>query len=108
MKELPDTIFPNAPTDWTPEKAQAMANEIGIELTQNHWEAIAGLQEFFEKNTASSRRKLVDALDEKFHSQGGTRYLYELFPGGPVSQGCALAGLAIPAGSVDPSFGSVV
>ena len=30
-----------------------------------------------------------------------------LFPGGPVAQGCRLAGLKAPAGAVDRGFGSV-
>jgi tRNA 2-thiouridine synthesizing protein E len=33
--------------------------------------------------------------------------LFEIIPGGPVAQGCRLAGLKPPPGSVDPSFGSV-
>src|SRR5574341_927751 len=47
------------------------------------------------------------ALDEKFHRQGGIRRLYLLFPGGPVAQGCPLAGLKAPAGATDRGFGSV-
>jgi tRNA 2-thiouridine synthesizing protein E len=35
------------------------------------------------------------------------KFLYKLLPGGPVSQGCRLAGLEPPAGSTDPGFGSV-
>jgi tRNA 2-thiouridine synthesizing protein E len=30
-----------------------------------------------------------------------------LFPGGPLAQGCRLAGLEPPAGAFDPSYGSV-
>ena len=52
-------------------------------------------------------RVLHDALDEKFHVKGGMKVLYEMFPGGPVAQGCRLAGLEAPAGAVDKSFGSV-
>ncbi|MGB5339763.1 MAG: sulfite reductase, partial [Gammaproteobacteria bacterium] len=35
------------------------------------------------------------------------KYLYTLLPGGPVAQGCRLAGLEPPAGSQDAGFGSV-
>jgi tRNA 2-thiouridine synthesizing protein E len=34
--------------------------------------------------------------------------LFKLFPKGPIAQGCRLAGLEPPAGSVDLGFGSVV
>lgn len=52
-------------------------------------------------------RELHDALDEKFHWKGGIGYLYRLFPGGPIAQGCRIAGLRAPAGAVDRGFGSV-
>lgn len=100
--------FPNAPHDWSTNDTESAANELGITLTDAHWDVIAALQEYFEKNETINRRELTDALDEKFHSQGGLKYLYRLFPGGPVAQGCRLSGIELPAGSVDQSFGSVV
>ncbi len=103
-----DPAFPDAPEGWTKASAEAQAREEGIELTDAHWEVIHGLQEYYKKHQATGRiRELHDALDEKFHAQGGMKYLYELLPGGPVAQGCRLAGLEPPAGSVDKSFGSV-
>ena len=65
------------------------------------------LQEYFARNEVVNVRVLHDALDEKFHVKGGMKVLYEMFPGGPVAQGCRLAGLEAPAGAVDKSFGSV-
>ncbi len=52
-------------------------------------------------------RELTDALDEAFHMNGGIKYLYKLFPGGPLVQGCRMAGLQAPAGAEDKGFGSV-
>jgi len=46
-------------------------------------------------------------LNEKFHTRGGLKFLYTLFPGGPVAQGCRLAGISAPPGSTDQGFGSV-
>ena len=70
---------------------------------------VRSLQAYFARHEDSgvSVRELKDALDEAFHPQGGIRYLHRLCPGGPVAQGCRLAGLAVPPGAVDPSFGSV-
>jgi tRNA 2-thiouridine synthesizing protein E len=70
---------------------------------------VSALQEFFSRHDAPSinSRELHDALEEKFHSRGGMKYLYSLFPGGPITQGCKLAGIEAPAGCSDTGFGSV-
>ena len=85
------------------------ARQEGLELGEDHWEALRALQEYYARHeaTAVNLRELHDALDEKFHRQGGIRHLYQLFPGGPVAQGCRIAGLKAPAGAIDKGFGSV-
>jgi tRNA 2-thiouridine synthesizing protein E len=105
-----DPEFPHAPADWTKEMALKTARQEGLELGADHWEAIRALQEYFTKHQeiTLSMRELHDALDENFHGKGGIKYLYQLFPGGPVAQGCRIAGLVAPAGVTDKSFGSVV
>ncbi len=108
MTEQPNIDFPHAPHGWSPESAIDIAAEAGLSLTQDHWEAIAGLQDYFSRHEFGKRRELTDALDEKFHHKGGMKFLYQLFPGGPVAQGCVIAGLTPPPGSIDRSFGSVV
>lgn len=100
--------FPCAPAHWTPESARQMAQQYGLELTDDHWQVVRAIQEYYARNEDSVNvRELLDALDEKFHSKGGKKYLYMLLPGGPVAQGCKLAGFQPPAGSVDKGFGSV-
>lgn len=102
-----DARFPHAPEGWTSAAAEAMAGVDGLRLEEAHWELIRALQSFFATDETPNVRALHDALDEHFHAQGGIKYLYELFPGGPVAQGCRLAGLQAPAGAVDKSYGSV-
>lgn len=102
--------FPDAPLDWTPEEATQLANEAHLTLTDAHCEAIRALQHYFlqhEEDGHLNLRDLHDALDEHFHHMGGLKYLYQLFPGGPVAQGCHLAGLKAPFLASDKSFGSV-
>jgi tRNA 2-thiouridine synthesizing protein E len=99
--------FPAAPEDWTPEHAEAAAAADQIGLTEDHWEIIKALQAFFARHAKPNIRDLHDALDEAFHARGGLKYLYGIFPGGPVAQGCRFAGLQAPSGAVDKSFGSV-
>lgn len=106
-KRSKDSDFPNSPEGWTRSIAENTAAQEGLELGEDHWQAIRAVQEYFAKNDVPRVRELHDALDEKFHSQGGIKYLYLLFPAGPVAQGCRLAGLQAPAGTVDKSFGSV-
>jgi len=104
-----DPLFPHAPDGWTPARAVESAQREGLELGENHWEALRALQEYYARHaaTAVNLRELHDALGEKFNRQGGIRHLYLLFPGGPVAQGCRIAGLKAPAGAADKGFGSV-
>jgi len=105
--ENPD--FPNAPAGWTQEQATSQATADGLSAGSEHWDMVRALQEFYSKHDDPriNSRELHDALEERFHSQGGMKYLYDLFPGGPVTQGCRLAGLEPPGGSTDTGFGSV-
>ncbi len=102
------TKFTHAPNDWTIDFANKVAQEDGIELSNDHLEVIRALQEYFSKKEHHINiRELTDALNESFHSKGGTKYLFTLFPKGPVAQGCRLAGLEIPSSAIDKNFGSV-
>ena len=101
--------FPHAPAGWSVTEVTSTAASEGLELGRDHWEVVHALQEYFARHEsqAINTRELHDALDERFHTQGGLKYLYTLFPGGPVAQGCRIAGLEPPAGSLDEGFGSV-
>lgn len=101
--------FPHAPPNWTRETAVTIAQQEQLTLGDDHWAVVRGLQEFFARHEdrAINLRDLHDALEEKFHHKGGVKYLYTLLPGGPIAQGCRLAGLEPPAGAVDLGFGSV-
>jgi len=102
--------FPNAPFDWSREQAEEVAQAEGMTLTETHWQVVRALQELCAQHAepALNARDLHDALDEHFHAEGGIKYLYELFPEGPLAQGCRLAGLEPPAGAQDKGMGSAV
>jgi tRNA 2-thiouridine synthesizing protein E len=104
-----DPRFPHAPPDWSPAVAEQLARRENLTLTDDHWEVIRGLQAFHARHEEApiTLTELHDALEEKFHYKGGVKYLYTLLPGGPVAQGCRLAGLKPPGGAIDTSFGSV-
>ena len=105
----PDPRFPHAPEGWSAAQGLETARAEGLELREGHWEAVRALQEYYARQDRRDvqPRALHDALGEKFHRQGGLRYLYMLFPGGPIAQGCRIAGLQAPAGATDKGFGSV-
>jgi TusE/DsrC/DsvC family sulfur relay protein len=109
IERVVDPHFPHAPPDWRRETAVDIARQEQLTLGDDHWAVVRGLQEFFARHEYGvvNLRELYDALEEKFHHKGGMKYLYTLFPGGPIAQGCRLAGLKPPAGATDLSFGSV-
>lgn len=98
--------FPYAPDGWSVSDAEAIAAREGINLTDDHWELIRALQEYYSKAEFPKLREITDALEERFHAKGGMKYLHMAIPAGPIAQGCRLAGLKVPAGSIDPSFGT--
>jgi tRNA 2-thiouridine synthesizing protein E len=93
---------------WSPHWAQQHAAAEGIFLTEEHWAVIYFLRERHrERGRAVSAREITKDLEERFSDGQGRKRLYELFPGGPVTQGSRIAGLPVPPYSADPSFGSV-
>lgn len=109
-ESITDPNFPHAPLDWTRDEAMKIAREEKLNLTEDHWEAVRALQTYYahhEDDTIINLRNLHDALDEHFHQKGGLKFLYTLFPGGPIAQSCRLAGLKAPFIAADRSFGSV-
>ncbi len=92
---------------WSPQYAQRIAQAEGIELTEEHWAIVVYLRERYrDKGPPRHAREVLEELEEKFCEGQGRRHLYELFPGGPVTQGSQLAGLPVPPYAIDPSFGS--
>jgi len=92
---------------WSEAKAKAWAEDEGLKLDGVHWEVIHFLRDrYIHDGQAKSGRHVLEALEREFASRGGKRYLYTLFPGGPVTQGSRLAGLPLPPYTTDPSFGS--
>ena len=85
-----------------------MAGKEGIELTGEHLGVVECLRDYYlELGEAESGRDLEEMLDEIFDGHGGRKYLWRLFPGGPVTQGMRIAGLPIPPHTGDKGFGTV-
>jgi TusE/DsrC/DsvC family sulfur relay protein len=93
---------------WSPLTVKQLALTEGIEeLSEAHWHVIYALRNLYrERGRSTSAREVIHILENDFVDEGGRRYLYELFPKGPVSQGSRLAGIPPPPYSSDLSFGS--
>jgi TusE/DsrC/DsvC family sulfur relay protein len=92
---------------WTEDMARETARREGLDLTDEHMDVLCYLRDhYMDCGPARNARILLKSLEDAYLDQGGRKYLYRLFPGGPVTQGSRLAGLPTPPGSVDRSFGT--
>lgn len=88
--------------DWNIDIADHIAQVENLKLTDQHWEVINFLREYYEEyQIAPAVRVLTKAIGKKLGPEkGNSQYLYELFPYGPAKQACKIAGLPKPTGCV--------
>ncbi len=88
--------------EWSEDAAKILSAQDELELTNNHWEVINFLREYYEEyQIAPAVRVLTKAIGKKLGPEkGNSKYLYELFPYGPAKQACRFAGLPKPTGCV--------
>lgn len=114
-KIINEQMIDRVPTDlhtdlppWNRTIAKELAAKEGIALSEEHWAVVHYLRRHFAKHgQVRYARELTRELERDIAGVQGSRHLFELFPGGPVSQGCRIAGLPQPPAHEDPSFGSV-
>ena len=91
---------------WTEEQAIAMAKQDGLELSDDHLTIIRYLRDCYADHGGTiTAHMLMHTLEEEFAGLGGHKYLYSLFPLGPIAQATRYAGLPLPPGTRDPSVG---
>ncbi|EXI61556.1 sulfur relay protein TusE [Mannheimia granulomatis] len=85
--------------DWSEQLAIKIAEKEQITLTEEHWEIIWLVRDFYQEyKTSPAIRMLVKAMAQKFgEEKGNSRYLQRLFPDGPAKQATKIAGLPKPA-----------
>jgi TusE/DsrC/DsvC family sulfur relay protein len=81
--------------EWDEDLARQLAGNIGIELTNRHFDAIRFLREDFQSQGETATLRRVSTV-------GGipTKELFELFPKKPAKKMAYVAGLPKPAGCV--------
>nr|CAA6800926.1 MAG: Unknown protein [uncultured Thiotrichaceae bacterium] len=99
--------LPVLKTDTIYDEIKARAAEKSITLSAKHMEAIDFVLDFYEHcDDCENARKLADMMDDEFTPQGGRKYLYRLFPDGPLSTIHDLADLPALRNQNDKSFGT--
>jgi tRNA 2-thiouridine synthesizing protein E len=82
--------------EWSEAFANALAREEGLVLTDEHWQVIRYLREYFQQHGVQAQvRVMIRHFAEVWGpARGNNHDLHELFPiGGPQKQGNRLAGL---------------
>jgi tRNA 2-thiouridine synthesizing protein E len=82
--------------DWSEGFARAQADREGLDLTDEHWQVIRFIREFYEEHDVQAQvRDMVKHFRAAWGPEkGNSRYLHDIFPmGGPQKQGNRLAGV---------------
>ena len=82
--------------DWSEEFAVALAKHEGLVLTDEHWEVIRYLRDYYRDHAVQAQvRAMIRHFTQVWGPErGSNHYLHEIFPrGGPQKQGNRLAGL---------------
>lgn len=84
------------PADWNDEVAQALALEEDIQLTDEHWDTIRFMREYFDEHQViPDARFVIKHLAERV-GKDAQKKLFELYPYGYVKQACKIAGMRRP------------
>ncbi len=84
------------PETWSEQIASNFAQKENIELTEDHWEAIRFMREYYlEHQIAPDVRHVMKHLSTRPGNESRNR-IFELFPYGYVKQACKIAGMKRP------------
>lgn len=100
--ETTDSGFLLHTADWNEAVAGALAEGIGVSLTDAHWEIVRFIRNYYLSfNHLPNARVFTKAVQKQLgEDKGNSRYLHRLFPGGPLKQACLIAGLPKPPGCI--------
>ncbi|QKT04613.1 TusE/DsrC/DsvC family sulfur relay protein [Ectothiorhodospiraceae bacterium 2226] len=86
------------PELWDVEVAEKLAEQYGMELTEDHWKVLKYVRDHYnEHHIAVDARWVIKYLAEDLgYGNKARARLYELFPYGYMQQACKIAGLRRP------------
>ena len=83
--------------DWNEAVANWLAGTDNLVLTKDHWSVIHAVREIYEiTGETPPMRLLIKALRQRLNDDIDSRYLYRLYPDGPVRLASKHAGLPKP------------
>lgn len=84
------------PSDWNEEVAQVLAQDENIEMTDDHWDVIRFMRDFYEEHQVTAdARFAIKHLAERA-GRDAQKKMFVLFPYGYVKQACKIAGMRRP------------
>ena len=85
--------------NYSDEAPPLIAQAEGLTLTDAHWEVIRFMRERYrEDGHTPNFRNMLKGFAESVRPGADSKYLYDLFPGGPAKQAAKIAGLPKPYG----------
>ncbi len=83
--------------DWSRKVAETLATGDGIKLNEDHWQLIKTVQKIYDTTGETPpMRLLIKLLRKELNPEIDSRYLYRLYPDGPVRYASKHAGLPKP------------
>lgn len=84
------------PQDWSEEVAQEFARQEHIPLTEDHWDVIRFMRDYYEEHQViPDARYVIKHLTERMGA-AARNSLFAMFPYGYVKQACRIAGMKRP------------
>lgn len=84
------------PNTWTETVAAEFARQENIHLTDDHWDVIRFMREYYERHQViPDARFAIKHLAARLGKESRNK-LFELFPYGYVKQACRIAGMRRP------------
>ncbi len=86
------------PSDWDESVAKRLAQQEGLELSDEHWKVISFMRNYYDDRqiAADARFVIKYVAQELGYGNNAKGRLFQLFPYGYVKQACKVAGMKRP------------
>ncbi len=96
LPALDDEGYLIEPSEWNEAVAEYLAETENVKMTDDHWDVIRFMREFYEENQiAPDARYVIKHLSGRMGADARNT-LYRMFAYGYVKQACKIAGMKRP------------